>query len=85
VRLWDARSRQALIEPIRFNDDIRSARLSLNGKQIVTACLDETRIWDAQTGKPLTEPIKHAAEVKSVRFDPSGKRIVAASGKQVQV
>jgi len=54
-----------------------SATFSPDGKQIVTASLDETaRIWDAADGKLLRTLKGHTSAVVSAIFSPDGKRVL---------
>ena len=47
-------------EPMKHDDEVRSAQFSSDGQRVVTASYDTTaRVWDAATGKALSEPMKH--------------------------
>jgi eukaryotic-like serine/threonine-protein kinase len=81
ARIWDARTGQPLVEPMKHPFSVTSAQFSPDEKRIVTVSDDmTTRVWEAQTGQPVTEPIKHGSRVMSVQFSPDGKRIVTGSG-----
>ncbi len=46
-----------LLEPIRHEDHVLSARFSPDGSRILTVSRNNTaRVWDAATGRPLTPP-----------------------------
>jgi WD40 repeat protein len=50
ARLWDAKTGQAVGEPMKHEDAVLSAQFSLDSRRIVTASADNTaRLWDAPT------------------------------------
>ncbi len=60
--------------------DINTAAFSPDGKQIVTAGVDQTaRIWDVVTGKQMRLLTGHTGSVTSAAYSPDGKRIVTTS------
>jgi len=61
--------------------DLWSTSYSPDGKQIVTACTDNSvRIWDAETYSQVQTPlIGHSGPVNSAFFSPDGRLIVTAS------
>jgi len=63
------------------NFDLTSASYSPDGKQIVTACTDNSVcIWDAETYSQVQSPlIGHSGPVNSASFSPDGRLIVTAS------
>ncbi len=86
ARVWDARSGQPLMEPLKHAGSVTSAQFSPDGTRIVTSSHDKTaRVWSAQTGQPLTEPMQHKDWVSSAQFSPDGKRLVTVSEGTVRV
>ncbi|MBN8623902.1 MAG: protein kinase [Planctomycetes bacterium] len=60
--------------------ELSVARLSPDGRRIVTASFDGTaRLWDAATSEPLGEVMKHDAEVTWAEFSPNGETIATVS------
>jgi WD40 repeat protein len=81
VRLWDARTGQAIGEPLRGHKGwVRSAAFSSDGVQIVSAGKDGTiRLWDAKSGQEIGYPlIGHKGGVLSAEFSSDGQRIVSS-------
>ena len=59
---------------------VKCVAFSPDGKQIVTASVDNTaRIWDAATGRQLRLLSGHADAVYFAAFSPNGKQLVTAS------
>jgi WD40 repeat protein len=86
ARLWDNRTGQPKGKPMSHNDLTTSARISPDGRRIVTASADHTvRIWDALTGEPLGEPLPHDNVVLCVEFSPDGQRVASGLGNQMQL
>ena len=68
--------------PIRHPDgaELVVARLSPDGKRIVTASFDGTaRLWDAAKSQEDTPPLKHDAPVTWAEFSPDGRRVATCS------
>ncbi|KAJ7924656.1 peptidase C14 [Mycena leptocephala] len=83
IRVWDARTGEAVMEPIQGHTDVvESVVFSPDGAHIVSGSSDNTiRVWDARTGEAVMKPILgHTKSVSSVVFSPDGARIVSASG-----
>ncbi|MGC3967775.1 MAG: WD40 repeat domain-containing serine/threonine-protein kinase [Pirellulales bacterium] len=60
--------------------ELSVARLSPDGRRIVTASFDGTaRLWNAATSEPLGEPMSHDAEVSWAEFSPDGRTIATVS------
>jgi WD40 repeat protein/serine/threonine protein kinase len=79
-----------LTEPLRHEDDVRSAEFSPDGRHVLTVSSGTVqgnlllahgtaRVWDTGTGQPLTEPLRHEGWVSSAQFSPDGLRILTAS------
>ncbi|KAG8709400.1 hypothetical protein FRC08_018365 [Ceratobasidium sp. 394] len=82
VRVWDAETGAALLEPIRGHSHrVQSVAFSHDSRRIVSGSDDKTvRMWDAETGVALLEPLQgHADLVMSVAFSPDGHRIASGS------
>ena len=59
---------------------MNQARLSPDGKQVLTASADGTAtLWDAATGQRAGEPLHHEAAVSHAAFSPDGKRVLTAT------
>ncbi|KAG9092213.1 hypothetical protein FS749_015913 [Ceratobasidium sp. UAMH 11750] len=82
VRVWDAETGAALLEPIRGHSHrVQSVAFSHDSRRIVSGSDDKTvRMWDADTSAALLEPLcGHSGPVRSVAFSPDGERIVSGS------
>jgi len=82
LRLWDAKSGQALGLPFEGHEDIvYSVAFSPDGHRIVSGSADKTlRLWDAETGRQIGKPLQgHEDSVFSVAFSPNGRDIVSGS------
>lgn len=82
VRVWDARTGQAIGEPLRGLEGMASSvAFSPDGARIVFGGRDGTvQVWDAQSGQLLGQALGgHTDEVNSVAFSPDGARIVSGS------
>ncbi|MBW4527747.1 MAG: caspase family protein [Phormidium tanganyikae FI6-MK23] len=82
VRLWDARTGQAIGQPLKGHSAVvASVAFSSDGQRIVSGSGDNTvRLWDARTGQAIGQPLKgHSSLVTSVAFSPDGQRIVSGS------
>ena len=67
---------------IRHGDgsELTVARLSPDGKRIVTASFDRTaRLWDAATSEPIGEPLKHDGTVNWAEFSPDGSLLATCA------
>ncbi|KAG9089482.1 POC1 centriolar protein A [Ceratobasidium sp. UAMH 11750] len=82
VRVWDAETGAALLEPLRgHSGPVHSVAFSPSGHRIVSGSVDRTvRIWDAETGLALLDPLRgHSGAVNSVAFSPDNRRIASGS------
>jgi WD40 repeat protein len=78
VRIWDAETGRALVEPIKHDELVTSAEFSPDGTRIVSAS-GEAQVWDAHTGKPIGKSMGKKGGVNTARFSPDGKLVVTAS------
>jgi WD40 repeat protein len=58
--------------------DLELARLSPDGRLVVTARAVQAQLWDAQTGS-LIAGLDHKAAIASAAFSPDGRRLLTAS------
>jgi WD40 repeat protein len=80
ARIWDAKTREQLLQPLQHPDHVNFASFSPDGGRIVTACSDKiARVWDARTGQLLQELTGHDGRLRGAAFSPDGRRIVTAS------
>jgi WD40 repeat protein len=80
ARIWDAKTREQLLQPLQHPDHVNFASFSPDGGRIVTACSDKiARVWDARTGQLLKELSGHDGRLRGAAFSPDGGRIVTAS------
>jgi WD40 repeat protein len=57
VRIWDARTGEALTEPMKHKAQLNRLLWSPEGERFLTVTMDfNFRIWDARSGRPLAEP-----------------------------
>lgn len=72
----------ALSEPkilLGHTDSVSSIAVSLNGRVIASASLDNTvRLWDTQTGNLIRVLNGHKTEVYAVAFSTDGKKIASS-------
>jgi len=62
---------------MRHQDAVNSARLSPDGKQMLTVTKDNSvRLWDARTGKPLGGEMRHQDAVNSAQLSPDGTKML---------
>lgn len=72
--------------PIRHpqGTELTVARLSPDGKLIVTASFDGTaRFWDSTTSEPVGSPLQHEATVTWAEFNPEGSLLATCSEDRV--
>ncbi|KAF7341547.1 hypothetical protein MVEN_01892400 [Mycena venus] len=82
IRVWNARTGEAVIEPIQgHTNQVSSVAFSPDGKHIVSGSYDKTiHVWDARTGKAVMNPIQgHTDWISSVAFSPDGACIASGS------
>jgi eukaryotic-like serine/threonine-protein kinase len=80
AQLWNARTGQALGEPMRHQGVVRRADYSPDGWRVVTASEDGTAcVWDSTTGQRISDPLQHAKTVRFAQFSREGERVVTAS------
>ncbi|MBD2663046.1 peptidase C14, caspase catalytic subunit p20 [Richelia sinica FACHB-800] len=82
VRLWDAKTGQAIAPPFFGHTDyVTSVAFNHDGTQLVSGSFDNTiRLWDAKTGQAIAKPLSgHTSSVNSVAFSPDGTMVVSGS------
>jgi WD40 repeat protein len=80
AQFWDAATGKLIGNFMRHSSGVRTARLSSDGKRVVTASNDgSARLWDASTGDQIGEPMLHQNRAYTAEFSPDGRRVVTAS------
>src|SRR5262249_50178870 len=80
ARVWDARTGQLLLPPLKHAALVLHAAFSPDGRFLVTASSDQTaRVWEADTGQALTPAWKHANALVQAAFSPDSRGVVTAS------
>ncbi len=80
VRVWDARTGQAICRPMLHPGPVRLAHFNRDGRLLASStAYAEARIWDATTGEPLAPPLQHGDRVLEVQFSPDGRWLATAS------
>jgi WD40 repeat protein/tRNA A-37 threonylcarbamoyl transferase component Bud32 len=83
ARIWDARTGQAVGQPLTHQGPVVDAVFSKDDRWVLTASRDGTaRVWNAVTGQPRTPPLNHGAPLVHAVFSPDGQR-VATCGNDV--
>jgi WD40 repeat protein len=79
--VWDARTGNTALGPLRNSDCVQCVAFSLDGRRITSGSSDgAVLVWDAVTGKVVAGPFKgHTDYIRSVSFSPDGKRIASGS------
>lgn len=81
VRLWDAASGRAVLEPLLHGGAVLDVGFGgPDGSLLVTA--DEAGracVWFTDTGKPVGDPLRHKSSVLEANFDLAGERVLTLS------
>jgi len=76
----EALIQEPLTALLRHESEVRSARFSPDGREIITASVDWTaRVWEAYTSKPTGVAMEHKSGVRYAEFGPDGRLAVTAS------
>ncbi|KIJ61673.1 hypothetical protein HYDPIDRAFT_115456, partial [Hydnomerulius pinastri MD-312] len=81
VRIWDAATREEVVEITDHPAAVRCVRFSPDGSQLASACNDHNvRIYDARTGAPVLGPLEgHTDLLNAIAYCPDGTRIASCS------
>lgn len=83
LRLWDARSRQAICGRFGHEDRVISVEFSPDGSKVVTGSMDRTaRIWNGRTGEPISPSLRHDDSLNRVAFSSTGMLVLTCSNDQ---
>lgn len=91
ARLWNADTGEPIGQPLKLAGKIPDADFSPDGRQVVTACNDDSqaglaaRIWDAATGQSLGIELPHLDGILCVDFSPDGKLIATGGEDRVAI
>jgi WD40 repeat protein len=78
--IWDAESRQPLIQPIRHERGVSGALFSPKGNWVLTWSDDGTaRVWDSKNGGPVSQPMRCRDKIVVADFSPDGARILTGA------
>ncbi|KAF8551601.1 hypothetical protein OG21DRAFT_1605225, partial [Imleria badia] len=82
VRVWDAQSRQKVLDIGGHTGSVDSVDISPDSTKLATGSRDkQAYIWSMTTGERLVGPLQHENRVVAVRFSPTGDRIATATGQ----
>ena len=80
VRVWDAKTGQALTNPLRHGWRVLSAHFSPDGKRVLTTSIDSNNwVWDALTEQARAKPFSAPNGIRPSRFSIDGTRVVTTS------
>ncbi|KAF8546010.1 WD40 repeat-like protein [Imleria badia] len=80
VTVWNAESREKVIEWPAHKDFVRAVDVSPDGTRIATGSDDETVcVWSLSTGQLLLDPLQHNSRVGTVKFSPDGHLLAIAT------
>jgi hypothetical protein len=80
ARVWDSRTSEPLLEPVRHEKGVFLATFSPDGERILTTSDDATaRVWNARTGEPVSPSMQHASRIWMGAFSPDGRLVATGS------
>lgn len=78
--VWDLDTGKQLVEMKGHTEIVLDARISADGKLVVSGSQDKTaRVWEVKTGKLVTTLTGHKGPVASVGFNADGTRVATGS------
>jgi WD40 repeat protein len=82
IEFWSIPEGIRQVKPAHHKDVVWTARLSPDGKQLLTASRDRTAaLWDAESGR-LVREFRHEQQVYNAAFSPDGERIVTGGASR---
>lgn len=86
IQFWNARTGEAVLEPIRHPDGFGFFRVNFSpeGNRILTVSILEkaARVWDLATGRPLTPSMRHKDRLYFADWSLDGRRVITGSHDQ---
>jgi WD40 repeat protein len=78
LRVWDARTGQALLALQRLTNGVRGVAFSPDGARLLSVSDPDTiKVWDVQTGQELLTLKERGHRVEVVALSPDGARLVS--------
>src|SRR5262249_52473236 len=85
ARVWDAKTGEQLLGPLKGVHGLNSAEFSRDGTRIVTAEWGAVRVWDAKTGQAMAEPFQYVGGAYGAQFSPDGRCVLTPWWNAVRV
>jgi WD40 repeat protein len=79
-RLWDAGTGKEIAVLAKWQDGVRAAAFSPDGKRVAVRAGDFVHLCDAVTGRRLAVLGPHAKSVGGLAYSPDGKRLASTDG-----
>jgi WD40 repeat protein len=71
---------RVVMQPLRMNEKLVTARFSPDGRCIATASEDNlVRLWNARIGEEMVPPLRHVTRIQSMLFSPDSAKLVISS------
>jgi len=84
VVLWDLRTDESTVTPIKHSPEIRRIAASPDGSRIITSGGTTGQIWDSKTYEPIGPEIRHSRVIKTVQFSSDGELVVTGCRNEMQ-